>query len=68
MGRARREQDVEFECSHVCGAASYMVEGRFNADGEFEPTTIDEMGSDMDCPECGERGEPTDPDTQVADV
>jgi hypothetical protein len=45
-----------------------LVDGRFDANGEFEPTTIDEMGSDMDCPECGERGEPTDDDVVVADV
>ena len=45
-----------------------MVEGHFTADGEFEPITIDDMGSDMDCPECGERGEPTDSDVRVADV
>lgn len=67
----QREQSVEFVCIGLCDEderPTYMVEGRFNAEGEFEPATIDEMGSDMDCPECGERGEPTDSDIRVADL
>lgn len=68
MSTVRREQNVEFTCIGLCDdPPTWMVEGRFNADGKFEPTEIDEMGSDMDCPECGERGEPTD-DTEVADL
>jgi hypothetical protein len=69
MSRLRREQSVEFVCTGACeDPPTYIVEGRFNVNGEFEPTTIDEMGSDMDCPECGERGSPTDEDVAVADV
>ena len=67
----KREQSVEFVCTSIqCedDPPTYMVDGRFNAEGEFEPTNIDEMGSDMDCPECGERGEPTDSDVRVTDV
>jgi hypothetical protein len=67
MSRVKREQSVEFACTMDCDL-TYMVDGYFNADGEFEPTTVDEMGSDMDCPECGERGEPTDHDVTVADL
>lgn len=69
MSRVQREQHVEFVCTGLCeDPPTYMVEGRFNAEGEFEPTSADEMGSDMDCPECGERGEPTDEDVRVADL
>lgn len=69
MSSVRREQSVEFVCVGTCeDPPTYMVNGRFDADGAFEPTTIDEMGSDMDCPECGERGEPTDNDVRVSDV
>lgn len=70
MTRVQREQRVEFACANEdCGGApTWMVEGRFNADGEFEVAGTDEpwMGSDMDCPECGELGEPTDSDVRVA--
>lgn len=69
MNTIRREQSVEFVCVGQCDdPPTYMVDGHFNAAGEFEPETIDEMGSDMDCPECGERGEPTDGDVRVADL
>lgn len=70
MARERREATVEFVCIGTCDEdtrPTYMVEGRFNAEGEFEPVNVDEMGSDIDCPECGERGEPTDGDVRVAD-
>jgi hypothetical protein len=67
--RRKTETAVEFTCIGTCDdAPCWMVEGRWNAEGEFEPTTVDEMGSDMDCPECGERGEPTDSDIAVADI
>jgi hypothetical protein len=69
MGRSRREQHVEFVCVGTCeDPPTYVVEGRFNYEGEFEPTTIDETGSDMDCPECGERGEPVDNDVRAVDA
>lgn len=67
MSRVRREQSVEFRCTKWCWDGTWSVDGRFDADGEFEPTEHDEMGSDIDCPECGERGEPTD-DVRVADL
>lgn len=70
MSRRRNEDaSVEFVCIGTCDdPPTYMVEGRFNAEGEFEPTNADEMGSDIDCPECGETGEPTDEDVRVADL
>lgn len=69
MSVVRREVDVEFVCIGTCDEKpTWMVEGRFNAEGEFEPTSADAMGSDADCPECGERGEPTDEDVRLADV
>lgn len=71
VGSVNREQRVEFVCVGTCDdedKPTWVVDGRFNAESEFEPETIDDMGSDMDCPECGERGEPTDPDVMVADV
>jgi hypothetical protein len=59
----------EFTCIGTCeDPPVWLVEGRYNAAGEFEPTNVDEMGNDMDCPECGERGEPTDDDVRVADL
>lgn len=67
MSRRDVEATIEFECVGLCGeddAPTYMVEGRFNAAGEFE--TIDE--DDMVCPECGEDGEPTDKTISVADL
>jgi hypothetical protein len=69
----RKNEDVttEFVCVGIAcedDPPTYMVDGRYNAEGEFEPAEIDEMGSDMDCPECGERGEPTDSDVRVADL
>lgn len=67
----RKNEDVaaEFTCIGLCDdPPTWMVDGRYNAEGEFEPTEVDERGSDMDCPECGERGEPTDVDLRVADV
>lgn len=67
MTVVRREQSVEFTCTMDCDL-TWMVEGRFDAEGRFEPLEIDEMGSDLDCPECGERGEPTDSDVTVADL
>lgn len=69
MSKIKREQTVEFVCIGVCDdQPTYMVDGYFDAEGRFNPSEIDDMGSDMDCPECGERGEPTDPDVLVADV
>jgi hypothetical protein len=63
-----REATVEFVCIGACDdPPTYMVDGRFDADGAFEPAEFDVMGSDMDCPECGERGEPTDSDIWVSD-
>jgi hypothetical protein len=69
MSTVKREQSVEFVCIGLCeDPPTYMVDGHFNAAGKFEPALIDEMGSDIDCPECGERGEPTSPDVIVADL
>lgn len=65
-----REQSVEFVCIGTCDEderPTYMVEGRFDAEGKFTPLTLDDMGSDVDCPECGERGEPTDHSVELAD-
>lgn len=67
MSRDNREQAVEFTCVNACDI-TWMIDGRFNASGEFEPEDLDDLGSDMDCPECGDRGEPTDSDVRVADV
>lgn len=59
----RRSEDarVEFGCIGLCedDSPTWMVEGRFNAEGEFEPFDAGEM----DCPECNERGEPTQGET-----
>lgn len=70
MARVKREQEIEFVCIGECDEddrPTWMVAGRFDAAGEFTPLTVDEMGSDADCPECGERGEPTDSDVVLAD-
>lgn len=69
MARTKREAVVELTCIGECAgmdAPTWMVEGRFNAEGEFEPTEVEEM----ECPECNERGEPTNADeaVRVADV
>lgn len=69
MSRRNVEATEEFECVGTCDdPPTWMVEGRFNVEGEFEPLEYDDMGSDMDCPECGERGEPTDSLIRVADL
>jgi hypothetical protein len=69
MTTIKREQPVEFTCIGLCeNPPVWLVEGRWDAKGHFEPLEIDEMGSDMDCPECGERGESTDSDIAVADI
>lgn len=63
--RKNEDAKVELVCIETCGDQStWMVEGRFNAEGEFEPHD----GDDVLCPECGGDAEPTDPDTRLADV
>lgn len=63
------DQEVEFVCLGECGdEVTWMVEGRFNAEGEFEDASYDEHGGNTVCPECGEQGEPTDSEVKVADV
>lgn len=67
MSQVKREQSIEFVCIGTCeedDRPTYMVEGRFNAEGEFEVNMDDENF----CPECGEPGEPMDSDVRVADV
>lgn len=69
MSQRNVEASEEFVCNGECGDdMTWIVEGRFNAEGEFEPINIDDCGSDMDCPECGERGEPTDDLVRVVDL
>jgi hypothetical protein len=69
MTTIKQEQQIEFVCIGLCGLGDdadppvWMVEGRFNADGGFEP--FDEF--DMDCQECDERGEPTNTDVRLSD-
>ncbi len=65
MTTVRREQDVELTCIGTCeDPPCWMVEGRFEANGSFMPSDVD----DMVCPECGERGEPTQSDVVLADI
>lgn len=64
MTRRKTGADVEFVCIGECDQKpTWMVEGRWNAEGEFEAEP-----EEMDCSECGERGEPTDVDVRVADI
>lgn len=64
MATVRREQSIEFTCIGTCeDPPTWMVEGRFNAEGEFEPIEED----DARCPECGDDAEPTDEDVRLAD-
>lgn len=68
MSRVEREQLIEFTCIGECDdPPCWMVEGRFDAEGLFTPIEVDDMGSAADCPECGERGEPTNHDVVLAD-
>ncbi len=61
MTKVRREQEIEFFCPDD-HEDIWFVEGRFNADGKFEPTDDD----DTICAECQEQGLPTDLDIEVA--
>lgn len=69
MTRRRSEDSsVELGCISNLNACeedppTWMVEGRFNAEGEFEAHD----GDDLLCPECGEPGEPTDEATRLID-
>lgn len=68
MSRVEREQSIEFTCVGECDdPPCWIVEGRFDADGEFTPVEVDDVGSDANCPECGERGEPTSEDVKLGD-
>lgn len=60
--RKNEDVSVEFECVALCDdPPTWMVEGRFNAEGEFEPHEEHQT----DCPECGEYAEPTDSEVRV---
>lgn len=64
MSRRNTEAHEEFTCIGTCeDPPCWLVEGRFNAEGEFEAT--DDYS--IECPECGDRGEPTDSSTVVSD-
>lgn len=64
MTTRRTETEINFECTNeMCEEMpTWSVEGRWNAEGEFEPNDSDEMA----CPECGEQGGPEDIDIEVA--
>lgn len=62
MARERREVEIDFVCGN-CGE-DWRVRGRYNSAGEFEAFD----GDDLDCPDCGVCGEPTDSDIEVADA
>lgn len=63
--RKNEDVSVEFTCIGTCESPpTWMVDGRHNAEGEFESHDDEEM----DCPECFERGEPTDRDVKVVDA
>lgn len=64
MSRDKRDATVELACNDDYCDTTWMVEGRITAGAEFEPYDVEEL----DCPECGERGEPTDEDVRMADV
>lgn len=65
MSRRNAESTEEFECIGLCeDPPTWMVEGRFNAAGEFEAIEEEETH----CPECAEVGEPTDKDIELADL
>jgi hypothetical protein len=66
MTTRRTEASVQFECTNeVCDEMpTWTVEGRWNAEGEFEPTDPD----DMRCEACEEVGGPGDIDIEVAAV
>lgn len=59
--RRNEDVEVEFACDITCAAGTWMVDGRYNAEGEFEP--FDE--EDTDCPVCGESGAPLDEDIRM---
>jgi len=67
LTRRKAETSVEFECVGDCAtddeALTWPVAGRWNADGDFEPTEPD----DMNCDTCGIEGEPSDSDIIVAE-
>ena len=65
MTKRHAETKVEFVCIGECqddDPPTWMVEGRWDAEGHFEPALYEET----DCPECGEQGEPTDSEVRVA--
>ncbi len=65
MARRRNEDaTVELDCPDDLEHTPWDVEGRFNAEGEFEPFD----GDDMFCSECTNVGEPTDSEVVIADV
>lgn len=66
MARRKIEQEVEFICTSeeegACEAPeTWLVSGRFNAEGNFEPD--DEVN--LSCPECSGDAEPNDPAVDV---
>jgi hypothetical protein len=59
MTIVQREQEIEFACHLSCG--TWYVEGRFNAEGKFEPTDEE----DIICVDCESPCKPSDPDVVV---
>ena len=62
MSRMRREARIELVCCNEDCGVTWMVDGRFNANGQFEADD-DEY---IECPECSETGDPTDPEVSLA--
>lgn len=58
-----REHDVSFVCNNEdCdNEAKWEIRGIFNTNGTLE-VQGDDMGSEADCPECGDPGSPEDTD------
>jgi hypothetical protein len=64
MTDRKTEGEVEFECTNeVCGEMpTWYVDGRWNAEGEFEPNDLESTA----CPECGVAGGPEDIEIELA--
>ena len=53
MARRNTEAEVTYVCSNWDCGEDWLVEGRYDAEGDFEPTDED----NTNCPECGNVGE-----------
>jgi hypothetical protein len=61
--RYSEDREIEFVCNDQCAdSPTWIVEGRFNAEGRFEPYAY----SDLECPECAGISDPTDTEIEVA--